>query len=479
MAEQFDIIIIGAGLSGIGAAYKLQKYHPDKSYVILEARNNIGGTWDLFRYPGIRSDSDMFTLGYGFKPWRGGKLLADGPAIRNYVIETAQENGIEQHIRFGQRMQNANWDSESASWTVATGDHEYRGNMLLTCAGYYSYQHPHIPDFACLDDFEGQFFHPQFWPEDLDYAGKKVVVIGSGATAVSLIPALAKNVAHVTMLQRSPTYYGSRGKIDKLGVLVGKVLPEQTAYDFVRWKNAMIQRFIYGLSRIWPAALRWILLRQARVQLGEGFDIETDFTPSYNPWDERLCALDENDLYKAFKSGSASIVTDEIDHFVANGIKLKSGKTIEADIAVAATGLEMAINGEADLMVDGKPITLSDTWSYKGLMYSGIPNLINTFGYINASWTLRADLIADFACQVIDHMKRTNTKQVTPVLRPGDADMPERPWIDDFQSGYMQRGLPKFPKQGDREPWINSQNYRLEKKTIGKASLDDGVLTFK
>jgi len=479
MAEQFDIIIIGAGLSGIGAAYKLQKNHPEKSYVILEARNNIGGTWDLFRYPGIRSDSDMFTLGYSFKPWRGGKLLADGPAIRNYVTETAQENHIEQHIRFGQRMQNARWDSELSSWTVATGEHEYRGNMLLTCAGYYSYEKAHIPDFAGLEGFNGQFFHPQFWPEDLDCVGKKVVVIGSGATAVSLIPALAKNVAHVTMLQRSPTYYGSRSKVDKLGILIGKVLPEQTTYDFVRWKNAKIQRFIYGLSRIWPAALRWLLLRQARVQLGEGFDIETDFTPSYNPWDERLCALDENDLYEAFKSGRASIVTDEIDHFVANGIKLKSGETIEADIAVAATGLEMAINGEANLMVDSKPINFSDTWSYKGMMYSGVPNLINTFGYINASWTLRADLVADFTCQVIDRMKTTNTKQATPVLRAGDADMPARLWIDDFQSGYMQRGLPKFPKQGDREPWINSQNYRLERKTIGKASLDDGVLTFK
>ena len=483
MPEQFDVIIVGAGLSGIGSAYQLQQKCPNKSYVILEQRDSIGGTWDIFRYPGIRSDSDMYTLGYGHKPWHGGKVLADGPAIKQYVSETASENNIDKHIRYGLRVTGTAFDRQSATWSVSAEDDSgetknFTGTMLLMCAGYYSYQRAYTPDFPGLADYRGVFFHPQFWPEGLDYADKSVIVIGSGATAVSVIPAMAKSASKVVMLQRSPTYFWSRDSYDAVGRWLDKVLPKKIAYAITRWKNATVQRVVYGFSRIWPGPLKRHLIEQVRKQLGPDYDVETHFTPHYNPWDERLCALDDNDIYPPIKAGKVEVVTDHIERFTEVGILLKSGRELEADIVVSATGLELVTNGEATLTVDGQPVNLPDIWSYKGMMYSNVPNLINTFGYINASWTLRADMVADFTCRVIHHMDETHSKQVTPCLRASDADMVAKSWIDGFQSGYMQRGLPKFPKQGDREPWLNSQNYSREKRTIGKASVDDGVLTY-
>ena len=482
MTEKVDILIVGAGLSGIGAASRLRRECPEASFLILEGRDAIGGTWDLFRYPGIRSDSDMYTLGYDFKPWRGGKLLADGPAIRDYVRETASENDLDSHIRFGQRVVAADWDSDEAGWTVTTdgarGTRNYRCGLLYLCAGYYSYKEGYTPEFPGIEDFGGQVVHPQYWPEELDYSDKTVVIIGSGATAVTLVPAMAETAARVTMLQRSPTYMMSQPQYDGLGSLLEKLLPGQTAYALTRWKNAARQRLVYRLTRLWPGLMKRLFVGHARKQLGPDYDVETHFTPRYNPWDERLCAVPENDFYQAVKSGRAEVVTDRIDCFTPTGLRLKSGCELTADIVVTATGLQLVVNGEVAFSRDGQALDFSDSWSYKGMMFSDVPNLVSTFGYINSSWTLRADLIAGFVCRLVDRMHTSGMRQVTPRLRPQDRDMPVRPWIDHFSAGYMQRVMHLFPKQGDRDPWINCQNYTREKKLIGRASLDDGVLEF-
>ena len=482
MSEQFDVIIVGAGLSGIGSAYHLQQQCPDKRYVILEARNAIGGTWDLFRYPGIRSDSDMYTLGYGFKPWRGGKMLADGPSIKSYVEETAEENGITPHIRFGHRVLHSNWDSDQALWTVTTasdqGERVFTGRFILMCAGYYSYDKPYTPDFAGLDNFKGEFFHAQLWPENLDYRDKKVVIIGSGATAVTLVPAMAGTATSVTMLQRSPSYYWSRSKYDKLGLLLGKLFSESFAYRVARWRNTMFQWATYWGSRRFPDFFNHLVLNRVRRFFDDQTTVAEHFTPRYNVWDERLCALEENCLFKAVKSGQANIVTDHIERFTENGILLRSGAELEADIVVSATGLNMALNGESSLAIDGATVDLSKAWTYKGMMHSGVPNLVFTFGYINASWTLRADLIANFACRLINHLDAIGKRSVTPMLRHDEQNMTPQLWISGFQSNYMQRCLPDFPNQGDHAPWVNTQNFREEKKTIGQADLDDGALHF-
>ena len=482
--EHVDVIIVGAGLSGIGAACHLQRECPEHSFLILEGRKSMGGTWDLFRYPGIRSDSDMHTLGYSFKPWRNPKAIADGPSIREYIRESARENNVEPHIRYDHRVTRLCWSSETSTWTVTVERRELGEtvqlscNFLLMCAGYYSYRAGHTPEFPGLQDFGGTIIHPQFWPEDLDYSGKRVLVVGSGATAMTLVPAMADKAASVTMLQRSPTYVVSRPEKDRLANFLRSVLPERWAYAITRWKNTFLQQLVYRRTRVAPDKVREYLLDRVRESLGPDYDVEKHFTPRYNPWDQRLCLIPDNDLLEAIRDGKASVVTDIIDRFTERGILLESGEELEADIIVTATGLELVILGEAEVQVDGEPIDFSNTWSYKGMMYSGVPNLITTFGYINASWTLRADLTAEYACRLLNHMRNTGSVKAVPTLRPEDEGMPGRDWIEDFSAGYMRRVMHLFPKQGDREPWINPQNYRRDRKMFRHAPIEDGALQF-
>ncbi len=480
--DSFDVIIVGAGLSGIGAAVHLQRECPGRSYAILEGRDAIGGTWDLFRYPGIRSDSDMHTLGYSFKPWRDAKAIADGPAIRAYVNETAREHDINRHIRFGHRVTRVAWSSAEATWTVTVlkGEEttELRCNFLMMCAGYYSYRQAHTPEFPGRDSYRGTVIHPQFWPEDLDYRGKRVVIIGSGATAVTLVPAMAEQAESVVMLQRSPTYVVSRPAKDWFANTLRAVLPERWAYGITRWRNVLLQQWVYRRTRTAPHKIRDLLFKRLRKELGPDYDIDTHFTPRYNPWDQRLCLVPDSDLFKSLRSGAATVVTDTIDSFTEGGIRLTSGEELPADIIVTATGLELVVLGEAEVVVDGEQIDFSRTWSYKGLMYTGVPNLVTTFGYINASWTLRADLTAEYCCRLLNHMSETGSVKVVPALRPEDQDMPARDWIEDFSAGYMRRVMHKFPRQGDREPWINPQNYRKDRQMFRYAPLEDGALQF-
>ena len=492
--SHFDVVIVGAGLSGIGAAVHLQQRCPGKTYAILESRPALGGTWDLYRYPGIRSDSDMHTLGFSFKPWLSPKAIAEGPAILDYVNETADEHGIRPHIRFGRRLDGASWSSEDARWTLdvartdATAEVAAEAgeaadpttcNFLLMCSGYYSYDEPYRPRFPGEEDFEGEMFHPQLWPEGLDYRGKRVVVIGSGATAMTLVPAMADEVEHITMLQRSPTYVASLPWEDRIANTLRKFLPEMLAYRITRWKNVTLQRWLYGRTRTAPEKVKKLLLRQVRKHLGPDYDVEKHFTPSYNPWDQRLCLIPDGDLYQAINSGKASVVTDRIDRITKGGIRLASGEELDADIIITATGLDLKLLGGAQFRVDGNPVHFAETFTYKGMMYSNVPNLVQTFGYINASWTLRADLTAEYACRVLNRMDELGVRQVTPRLRPEDQGMPARPWIQDFSSGYMQRRMHLFPKQGDHAPWLNTQSYAADKKMIRKGPIEDGALRFE
>jgi monooxygenase len=482
--EHFDVIIVGAGLSGIGAACHLREQCPGRTFAILEGRDAIGGTWDLFRYPGIRSDSDMHTLGYSFKPWREAKAIADGPAIRRYVRETAAEGGITPHIRFRHLVRTAAWSAQTATWTVEAERPEHGDRVafscgfLLMCGGYYSYEKGHTPDFAGMESFRGTLVHPQFWPEDLALAGKRVVVIGSGATAMTLVPAMAEQGAKVTMVQRSPTYVVSRPDRDAIANALRRFLPERWAYALTRWKNVTLQRYFYGRTRTAPETVRRKLLDGVRRQLGPDYDVDTHFTPRYNPWDQRLCLVPNADLFRAIRSGRAEVVTDQIDRFTPAGLQLKSGRELAADIIVTATGLEMVVMSGVQFSVDGRPIDFAETWSYKGMMYSDVPNLVQTFGYINASWTLRADLTAEYACRLLKHMQATGRRICTPRLRAEDAGMQARPWIEGFSAGYMQRVMHRFPKQGDRGPWRNTQNYALDRKMLRRAPLEDGALVF-
>lgn len=488
MTEYFDVLIIGAGLSGIGAAYHLQKNCPNKSYAILEGREAMGGTWDLFRYPGIRSDSDMYTLGYNFKPWEEAKDIADGPSILNYVRETAVENGIDKQIRYGHLVQSAAWSSDDAAWTIeatnkGSGETTYLCcNMLLMCAGYYSYKGGYTPEFEGRERFDGQIIHPQKWPEDLDYKDKNVVVIGSGATAVTLVPAMSDQVKHITMLQRSPTYMASRPDEDVKAKWLRRILPSMWAYRIIRWKNVLYGQMVYKKTRTDPDSVKEMLFDLVREELGPDYDpadFEKHFTPSYNPWDQRLCLVPNGDLFQAIKSGKASVVTDHIDTFTEDGILLQSGEKLDADIIVTATGLNMIVLGGIEFTVDDRPISFPDTFTYKGMMYSGVPNMISTFGYINASWTLRSDLTAEYICRLINHMDAKDVNQCTPTLRTEDQSMTKRPYVDDFSSGYMQRVMHLFPKQGDYAPWIAPQDYRVDKKMIRRSPIEDGVMVFE
>jgi len=483
--SHFDVVIVGAGLSGIGAAWHLQQHCPGKTYTILESRDAIGGTWDLYRYPGIRSDSDMHTLGYSFKPWRAKKAIADGPSILAYVNETADENAIRQNIRFDSRLETAAWSTEDGCWTLGVARTDQAGqaepitgNFLLMCSGYYSYEDPYLPHFEGQEDFEGPFFHPQLWPEELDYTGKRVIVIGSGATAMTIVPAMADDVEHITMLQRSPTYVISRPEKDVIANALRKILPDELAYKITRFKNVQLQRRVYQKTRTAPEKVKEYLLGKVREHLGPDYDVEKHFTPRYNPWDQRLCLIPDADLFDAINSGKASVVTEHIERITKKGILLATEEELEADIIIAATGLNMKLLGGVRFSVDGEPVHFADTWTYKGMMYSDVPNLVQTFGYVNASWTLRADLTAEYVCRLLNRMDELGVWQCTPRLRDEDRDMQKRLWVDDFSAGYMQRVLHLFPKQGDHEPWLNTQNYSADKKMIRRAPLEDGALTF-
>ena len=483
-SEHLDVIIVGAGLSGIGAAWHLQDKCPERRYLILEERDAMGGTWDLFRYPGIRSDSDMYTLGYNFKPWKEGKAIADGPSILKYIRETASEGGIGQNVRYGHSVTAARWSSEDATWTLDvkktnTGENAtIRCNFLLMCAGYYNYEQGYLPEFKGYDRFRGQIVHPQHWPEDLDYRGKRVVIIGSGATAVTLVPEMAKEAGHVVMLQRSPTYMGSAPDTDWVARLLQWLLPEKTAYAITRWKNIWFQRWIYWQAKKTPRFLRRKLLKMARKDVGNEVDFDRHFVPTYSPWDQRLCLVPNSDFFHAVRDGDASIVTDTIAEFTETGISLDSGEHLEADIIVTATGLDLRVLGDVKISVDDEPVDLSKTFSYKSMMFSDVPNLVSTFGYINASWTLKADLTAEYSCRLLNHMAETGMRQCTPRLREHEKDMAGGDWIQGFSSGYIQRKLHLLPRQGTAEPWRNTQNYILDRKTIGEGPLEDGCLQF-
>lgn len=482
--EHVDVIVIGAGISGISAGYHLSRQCPDRSFALLEGRPDLGGTWDLFRYPGVRSDSDMHTLGFSFKPWVHQKSIADGPSILQYLRETVDQFGLGPHIRFRHRVMSASWSSEHARWTLSVqrGDDIEPVTMtcgfIMMCAGYYSYRHGHEPHFEGRDQFQGRIVHPQAWPQDLDWNGQQVVVIGSGATAMTIVPAMARSAAHVTMVQRSPTYVVARPDEDRVANALRRVLPARWAYAVTRVKNTTMQQLVYRRSRSHPEQLRRRLLDGVRAAVGPNVDVDQHFTPTYDPWDQRLCLLPHGDLFTALRTGQVSVVTDHIDRFTETGVRLVSGHEVPADIIVTATGLELVTMGEVDLRVDGAPVDLSTTWTYKGVAYSDVPNLFSVFGYINASWTLRADLINDYACRVLNHLWATGTQQVTPRLRTDDADMLPRPWITEFSAGYLQRVMGDLPRQGDREPWVNPQRLAADRRLIAKAPIDDGVLQF-
>ena len=477
-----DVLIVGAGLSGIGAACHLRRDCPGLRLALLEGRERSGGTWDLFRYPGIRSDSDMHTLGYDFRPWREAQAIADGPAILRYLRATAREEAIEGLIHYRQQVRSADWDSTAQCWTLqvedaASGEARcWRARFLLLCAGYYRYDRGHQPAFPGREDFRGQFLHPQFWPGDLDYRGRRVVVIGSGATAMTLVPAMAAEAAEVVMLQRSPTYVISRPARDRLANALRALLPERWAYRITRWKNTQLQHWLYRRTRRAPQKVRRLLLSRVRRELGEA--AMADFTPRYDPWDQRLCLVPDGDLFAALRSGRARVVTAEIDRLTAGGIRLQGGEELAADIIVSATGLELEVMGGIRFRVDGEPFDFPGSWSYRGMMCSGLPNLVSVFGYINASWTLRADLVARWCTRLLAHMRAHGYGAVTPTLRQGDADMQPRPWIDNFSAGYMQRVMHRFPRQGDRAPWINSQDYFRERAEFAADRFDDGALRF-
>ncbi len=461
-AEHLDVVVVGAGLSGIGAAHRLQTSCPDRTFAVLEAREEMGGTWDLFRYPGVRSDSDMFTLGYQFKPWRAEKAIADGPTILGYIQETAAEFGIDKHIRYRTRVVAADWSREHSRWTLRletpSGTQTLTCGFLYSCAGYYDYDEVHRPDFPGVETFAGRVVHPQFWPEDLEYADKRVVVIGSGATAVTVVPAMAGDAAHVTMLQRSPTWIASVPARDKFADKAREVLPPRAAHRVVRSKNILVTLALYEFCRRFPDRARRLLLTLNEKVLGDPDLVAEHFTPSYDPWDQRLCAVPDGDLLRAVRNGRAEIVTDHVDSFVPEGIRLRSGRVLEADVVVTATGLRLLPFGGIAPSVDGEPVDLHEQFVWQGAMLTGLPNFAVCIGYTNASWTLRADLTHRLVCKVLNHMRRHDQVAAVPLPR---EELEERPLLD-LTSGYVQRSIGEFPRQGHRGPWRVRQNYLLD-----------------
>jgi cation diffusion facilitator CzcD-associated flavoprotein CzcO len=481
ISEHVDVLIIGAGLSGIGAARHLQLRCPGKTYTILEARDAIGGTWDLFRYPGVRSDSDMYTLGYAFKPWEDAKAIADGPSILEYVRSTARDHGIDDHIRFGHRVVRAAWSSADARWEVeahdaATGTTtRLTASFLFSCTGYYRYDEGYTPPLPGVERFAGPVVHPQHWPEDLDHAGRRVVVIGSGATAVTLVPAMAQTAAHVTMLQRSPSYVLALPGRDPLADALRRRLPARVAYPIVRWKNVLLTGGFYQLSRRAPKVAKALIRRGVERGLGGRHPLEPHFVPAYEPWDQRLCLVPDGDLFRALRDGSASVVTDTIETFTETGLRLTSGAELEADVIVTATGLNLLALGGMQLTVDGREVRLPETLGYKGMMLSDVPNFAIAIGYTNASWTLKSDLTCQYVCRLLHHMDAHGYVACTP--RNHDPDLPTRPFID-LTSGYVQRSVAEFPRQGPRTPWRLFQNYPRDVVLLRYGSLDDGAMEF-
>jgi monooxygenase len=480
-SEHVDVLIVGAGLSGIGAAYHLQDKCPGKTFALLEARDSIGGTWDLFRYPGIRSDSDMYTLGYRFRPWPDAKAIADGPSILSYVRETARENGIDRHIRFGHRVVRAEWSSADARWTVEaertdTGERvRMTSHFVLMCSGYYRYDQGYTPEFEGTDRFRGRIVHPQFWTDDIDYAGQRVIVIGSGATAVTLVPAMAERAAHVTMLQRSPSYVVSLPGEDPLARGLRRFLPKRVVYPIVRWKNVLLTLLSFQLSRRRPELMKRLIREAVAKRLPPGYDVDVHFNPTYNPWDQRMCLVPDDDLFQAISAGRATVVTDRIDTFTETGLRLESGVELEADLIVTATGLNLVPLGGVDFVVDGREVKLPETMSYKGMMIGGVSNLAFALGYTNASWTLKADLCCEYFCRLVNHMDERGYRICTP--RNRDPSVVPEPMID-FNSGYVVRAIHQFPRQGSRTPWRLNQNYARDILALRYGSVEDGAMEF-
>jgi cation diffusion facilitator CzcD-associated flavoprotein CzcO len=479
--EHLDVLIAGAGISGVGAAYHLNQRCPGKSYAILEARQDLGGTWDLFRYPGIRSDSDMHTLGYRFKPWTDAQAIADGDKILDYVRETARENRIEEKIRYGLKVVRAEWSTDDSRWTVEAERADGGEAVQLTCGhlwictGYYRYDEGYTPQFEGVERFPGPIVHPQHWPEELDYAGKRVVVIGSGATAVTLVPAMAKQAAQVTMLQRSPTYIVAMPEEDPIAKALRRVLPLKAAYAVIRWKNVLLQQATYTLSKRRPAFVKKLIRRGNERMLPPGYDIDSHFKPRYNPWDQRMCLVPNGDLFESIRSGEAEIVTDRIEAFTEKGLKLESGAELEADVIVTATGLNVLFLGGMEMSVDGEEVDFSKRMAYKGMMLNGIPNFAFTLGYTNASWTLKADLTSEYVCRLLNHMDAHGYRRAVPEIN--DPSVTEEPILD-FNSGYVLRALDSLPKQGSKEPWKLRQNYLIDTRAIRRSPIDDGAMRF-
>ncbi len=477
--EHFDVIIVGAGLSGIGGACHLKMECPAKSFVILEGRERMGGTWDLFRYPGVRSDSDMYTLGYRFRPWRDNKAMADGPAILSYIRDTAAEYDVDKSIRYNHRVRRASWSSHDARWTIEaeTGNAvvQLTCNFLYLCTGYYDYENGYTPEWPNVARFRGTMVHPQKWPEDLDHSGKHVVVIGSGATAVTLVPAMAERAAHVTMLQRSPSYIVSRPAEDRLANVLRRFLPDRAVYALTRWKNVLSSTFFYNLARKRPRVFKWMVARGVRRQLGKQYESK-HFTPRYNPWDQRLCLVPDADLFRTINEGRVSLVTDQIETFTENGLLLKSGEHLDADIIVTATGLVLKLIGGMQMLVDSASVELRQTLVYKGMMFSDIPNLAFAVGYTNASWTLKCDLTAEYVCRLLNHMDQHGYDVCTPRVR--DPHIEDEPLID-FNSGYVLRGLDSLPRQGSKTPWRLHQNYVKDLRMMRYGRVEDGTMEFK
>lgn len=460
-ADFVDVLVVGAGLAGIGSACQLRRTMPELSLAILEARAVSGGTWDLFRYPGIRSDSDMCTYSYGFKPWTDKSAIADGDSILNYIREAADEYDLNAHIRYNHKVVSAHWCSQDKLWTVTVvrsdGEEQLaiRSRFILSCTGYYDYEQGYTPEFAGVDDFQGEIVHPQFWPEQLDYKDKRVVVIGSGATAVTLIPSMANDTASLVMLQRSPTYIANVPAEDPWLKPLSKFMPSSWVFRSIRWKKVLLQQYIYRMSRKKPAGLRRYLLNQVREELGPEYDVDTHFTPNYNPWDQRLCAVPDGDMFAAIREGKAEVVTDHTDHFNSSGIALKSGNQLDADIVVIATGLELKFGGDIAYRIDGEEVDPTERFVYRGMMLEGVPNLAMSVGYTNSSWTLKTDLTAKYVCGLLKKMKRGGYSHVIPT--PSD-EMNEVPLLD-FDAGYVLRARDIMPKNGDRKPCKNNDSY--------------------